>query len=85
MLAVTLRSAGALRSWALCLAPLLQDGLLEQLQVHVVAHGHHVARLLGAQQVARAADFQIAHGDLEAGAELGKVPDGGQALFGHLA
>ena len=29
---------------ALCLAPLLQHGVFQQLQVHVVAHGHHVAR-----------------------------------------
>ncbi len=43
-----------------------------------------MAGLLRAQQVARAPDFQVPHGNLEAGAELGKVPDGGQPLFGDF-
>ena len=45
------------------------DGLIQQLDVEVVAHGLHVAVLAVAQQVARAADLQVAHGDAEAGAE----------------
>ena len=37
-------------------------------------------RLRRAEQVARAADLQVAHGDLEAGAEVGELPDRLQAL-----
>jgi len=43
-----------------------------------------VAALLGTQHVARAADLQIPHGDLEARAELGKLTDGRQPLLAHL-
>ena len=44
-----------------------------------------MARLLGPEQTARAADLQITHGDAEAGVELRKLADGAQALFGDLA
>ena len=54
------------------------DGLREDLQVHVVADGFHVAVLLRAQDGAGAAEFEVAHGDLEAGAELGVLADGGE-------
>ena len=37
--------------------------------------------LFGSQQVAGAADLKIAHGDLEAAAQVGKFPDGFEALF----
>ena len=50
------------------------------LQVEVVAHGLHVAVLLGAQHVAGTPDFQVAHGNLEARAELRKLPDGRKPL-----
>ena len=40
-----------------------------------------MAALLGAKDIARAADLQIAHGNAEARAELRKLPNGGQALF----
>ena len=40
-----------------------------------------MARLLGAQQVACASNFQVPHGDFEAGAKFGKVPDCGEALL----
>ena len=36
------------------------------------------------QQTARAADLQIPHGDAEAGAESGKLPDGGKPLLGDI-
>ena len=39
------------------LALLFQDGILQQLQVHIVTHGHHMAGLLRAQEIARAADL----------------------------
>ena len=38
-------------------------------------------RLLRAQQIARAANFQIAHCNLEARAELGVLADGFESLF----
>ena len=62
----------------------LQNRLVQQLEVHVVAHAGHVAGLLGAQKVARAPDLQIPHGNFEAGAEFGKIPDGGKPLFGDF-
>ena len=40
--------------------------------------------LLRTQKIARTTDLQITHGDLEAGAEFRKVPDGGQTLFRNL-
>src|ERR1035441_7694505 len=39
-----------------------------------------MAALLGAEQVARAPNFQVAHGDLEAAAERRVLLDGAQAL-----
>ena len=41
-----------------------------------------MAALLGAEQVAGAADFEVAHGDFEAGAERGVLLDGVDALAG---
>ena len=43
-----------------------------------------MAVLLRAQNVARTADFQVAHGDAEARAEGGELPDGLQTLGGHV-
>ena len=45
----------------------------EQLDVELEAERGDVARLLGAEQVAGAADLEVAHRDREAGAELGVV------------
>ena len=59
----------------------LCDGLPQHLHVQVVADGLHVAVLAVAQQTARAADLQIAHGDAEAGAEGRELPDGGQPFL----
>ena len=84
MLAAMLRSAGAFRLLERALALLLQNRFFEQLQVHVVADGHHVARLLRAEQVARTTDLEVAHRDLEAGAELRVFADGLEALFRDL-
>src|SRR6478752_757582 len=47
--------------------------LVEQLHVELEADGGHVAGLLRSEQFARAADLEVAHGDGEAGAELGVV------------
>ena len=54
--------------------------LFQQLAVHLVADGRDVAGLLGAEDVAGAADFQVAHGDLEAGAEVAVFLDRLQSL-----
>ena len=48
----------------------LMHGFFEQLDVHVEAHRADVAVLLAAQDIARAAQFQIERGDLESGAEV---------------
>jgi len=37
--------------------------------------------LFRTEDVSRPADLKVAHGDLDAGAELRKLPDGPQALF----
>ena len=65
-------------------ALLLQNGLLQELEVHIIAHRDDVAGLLRAEQIARAANFEIAHGDLEAGAEFRVLADGLQPLFGNV-
>ena len=43
-----------------------------------------MTRLLRPQQIARSPDLQVPHGNFEAGAEFGEVPDGRQSLFRHL-
>ena len=58
------------------------DGLLEKLAVQVKADGGDVAALLGAEQVARSADFQVAHGYFESGTQFRVLFDGGDALAG---
>ena len=57
----------------------LGDRLGEQLDVELEADRGHVPRLLGAEEVARSADLEVAHGDREARAELGVVGEGRQA------
>src|SRR3954471_7346932 len=54
--------------------------LVEHAHVQLEAEGGDVAGLLVAEQVAGAADLEVAHGDLEAGAELGVVAQRAQAL-----
>ncbi|MEF9896572.1 MAG: hypothetical protein RR843_12440, partial [Clostridia bacterium] len=58
--------------------------VLDHLDVQVVADRRHVPRLLGAQQVARAPDLQVAHRDAKARAKLGKFADRVQALVCRL-
>ncbi len=58
--------------------------LAHHLHVEVVADGRDVARLVGAQQVARTPDLEVAHGDLEARPELGVLADGLEPLVGRL-
>ena len=66
------------------LAALLHDRLLEQLQVHIVPHVDQVARLLRAEQIARAAYLKVTHGDAEARVELGEFPYRLEPLLGDL-
>ena len=74
------------RGWGRAgLAPRLGHRLGHQLDVEVVPDGGDVARLVGAEQVARAADLEVAHGDLESGSELGVLADRPQPLVGLLA
>ena len=53
--------------------------LVDHADVELEAHSGHVPGLLVAEQVARSADLEIAHGDLEARAELGVVRQRGQS------
>ena len=75
---------------ALALVPLERfalgpgDGLIQHLDIEVIAHGLHVAVLAVAQQAARTANLQIAHGDAETGAERGELPDGGEPLLSNV-
>ena len=57
----------------------LADGLVDHLAVELEADRGDVARLLLAEQVAGAADVEVAHRDLEARAELGVVGEGREA------
>ena len=65
-------------------AALLEHGLAQKLHVHIIAHVGHMPGLLRAEQTARSAYLKVAHGDLEARAELGKLADGLKALFRYL-
>jgi hypothetical protein len=58
--------------------------LVEHLHVELEAERGDVPGLLVAEQVAGAAQLEVAHGDLEARAELGVVAQGAQALLGVL-
>ena len=60
------------------------DGVGEHLRVEVEADRRDVPALLRAQQVARAADLEVAQRDLEAGAQLGRLEDGREALLRDL-
>ena len=71
---------GGLVSFALDLA----DGLFEHGGVHLEADGFDVAGLLAAEHVARAAEFEVERGDLEAGAEVGELLERGEAAAGDL-
>jgi hypothetical protein len=56
------------------LALVLRDGLGDEVLVGLVAHRDDVAALFAAEQVARAADLEVAHGDAEACAEGRRNP-----------
>ena len=58
--------------------------LAQQLRVQVEAHRLYLPALVRAQQVAGAPDFQVAHRDAEAGAQLVGLQDGVDALPGGV-
>lgn len=58
------------------------DGVFEEAAIHLVTDGGDVAALFGAEDVACAADFEIAHGDFETGAEHGVLLEGFQSFLG---
>ena len=62
----------------------LAHGLFEHGGVHLEADGLDVAGLLAAEHVARAAEFEVERGDLEAGAEVGELFERGEAAAGDL-
>ena len=66
------------------LALQLGHRLVHHLAVEVVADGGDVAALVLAEQVAGAADLEVAHGDLEAAPELGGLADRAEPLVGLL-
>ena len=60
------------------------DSFLEQFAVHFKTNAGNVAMLLRTKQIAGSADFQVAHGNLEAGTEFRKLFHGLQALLRRL-
>ena len=56
----------------------------DELHVEVVADGRDRTRLVVTEQVAGAADLEVAHGDLEAAAERRVVADRAKPLVGRL-
>ena len=57
-------------------------GGFEQAAIKLEADGEDVSALFGAEDVAGTADFEVAHGDTEAGTEARVLADGGDALAG---
>ena len=62
----------------------VRDSLPDEADVEVEADPFDVARLLTAEQVAGAADLEVLHRHLHAGAELGVRGQGGQPVVGGL-
>ena len=60
------------------------DGLADQPHVQVEADARDVAGLLAAEQVARAADLEVLHRDVHAGAQVGVLGDRGEPLVRGL-
>src|SRR5439155_14974677 len=58
------------------------DALFEQLAVKFEADRRDVPALLGAEQIARAANFQVAHGDFEPAAQRRVLFDGADPFAG---
>ena len=63
----------------------LMHGFFQQLDVHVEADRADVAVLFAAQDIARAAQFEIQRGDFESGAQVAKFLERGQAFARDFA
>ena len=57
----------------------------QQLGIQVEAHGGDVSTLGRAEQIARAANLQVLHGDAQPGAELGRLEDRLEPFLSDLA
>ena len=66
------------------LATRLFHRAVDDLAIEVITDRRHVAVLLRPEQVARAADLKVPHGNLEACAELRELADGAEPLLRHL-
>ena len=84
MFAVTVRSAVHSGLLLRFLAALFEHGVFEQLQIHIIADGHHMTGLLRTQKIARTTNFKVAHGDFKARAEFRVFADGVEPLFRDL-
>ena len=62
----------------------VSHGGTEHLHIHVIADAFHLSRLVRTEQIARAANLKIAHGNLDAGAEFSKFANRLQSLAGGL-
>ena len=60
------------------------DRLIEHRRIRGETDADHIAVLFTAEQIPRAANFQIAHRDFKAGAEFGEFPNRVQAFFRRL-
>ena len=60
------------------------DGLFQQPAVQVEAHPGDLSVLFGPQQVPGPPDLQVPHGNLEAGPQFRKVPDGLEPFLGNF-
>ncbi len=58
----------------------VRDRFCDELHVEVVADGRDGTRLVVTEQVARAANLEVTHGNLEAAAQRGVVANGAQSL-----
>jgi len=58
--------------------------VFEEAAIHLIADGGDVAGLFSAQEIACAADFEVAHGDLKASAEHAELFDGHEAFAGNI-
>ncbi len=75
---------GKLFRLGLC-SPQLADGIGDELHIEVEADGRDVACLHLAEHAAGAADLEVAHGQLEPGAEVGELADRLEPPVGLLA
>ena len=66
------------------LSALFENGLIEQLDIEVVADGVEMTMLFCTEQVSRTANFHIAQGDFESRSEFGILPHGFKPFAGNV-